>query len=49
MQGVGVEDWLSIFIFVLGVHGRITGAGGKEVEFQYRAAERSFLYDAVCV
>lgn len=27
MQGVGVEDWLSIFIFVFGVHGRITRAG----------------------
>lgn len=27
MQGVGVEDWRSIFIFVFGVHGRITGAG----------------------
>lgn len=29
MQGVGVEDWLSIFIFVFGVHGRIIGVGGR--------------------
>lgn len=27
MHGVGVEDWRSIFIFVFGVHGRITEAG----------------------
>lgn len=50
MQGVGVEDWRSIFIFVFGVHGRITGAGAGGGNFRIglrRAAVcmMLFVYD----
>lgn len=49
MQGVGVEDWLSIFIFFVWRLWTHYKGGESGVDSQCEVVKCGYLYDAVCV